>query len=76
MVYGVRICSCTDATGSGTVNGKKFQWDFSEQFGPLFLTSKGVPMRTQPLNGPAWRAFNAWYPGYRAAHPHPVKAHC
>jgi len=79
VAYGVRICSFTTATGSGTVRGKTYHWDFSEMFGPLFTTTKGEPMRTQPKGGPAWEAFEAWHREYKASHagkPAAAKPHC
>ena len=75
MVYGVRICTFTTATGSGTVNGKTYYWDFSEQFGPLFTTKKGEPCRTQPKGGAAWRAFEKWHAEYKALPP-AARARC
>ena len=60
MSYGVRLCSFH--TASGRSEDGKYRWDFSSQFGPLFVSKKGVPLKNQPgEHHPAWTAFERWY---------------
>lgn len=58
----IHVCSFTQATGTGEVNGRKYYWDFSERFGPLFTDKDGEPLDRQPgIRSNAWRAFDAWH---------------
>jgi hypothetical protein len=67
MSYGVPICSFHDADGRGTdINGRTWRWEFSRQFGPLFVNPQGKPLKAQPAeNSPAWGAFNKWYANWQ-----------
>lgn len=61
MAYGIRLCRFHDASGSAIVKGRQWQWDFSYQFGPLFLDTEGEPLQKQP--GPraaVWKVFEQW----------------
>lgn len=67
-MYGVRICSFHEADGEGVdINGRKWRWEFSSQFGPLFVDPRGNPLKVQPgEKSPAWPVFNRWLDQRRA----------
>ena len=55
------LCSHAVFNGSGMVNGKPWQWEFSPYFGPTFLKKDGEPRKIQPGEGhPVWTVFNEW----------------
>lgn len=55
----VHICSFTTVAN---VQRGRYRFDFSEMFGPLFLSKRGVPLENQPQPGSAaWVAFDDWY---------------
>jgi hypothetical protein len=70
MAYGVRICSFHDASGEGVdINGRMWRWDFSRQFGPLWIDHRGNPLKVQPAEtSPAWSVFNRWYEEWKKTH--------
>jgi len=58
-----RQCSHSSFLGSGCdETGHLWRWDFSPQFGPLFLRKDGEPLAHQPegADHPAWGAFEKW----------------
>jgi hypothetical protein len=55
------ICSFYRASGSAFIGGKQWNWDFSEQFGPLFVRKDGTPIINQEVPKPVWKAFEDWY---------------
>lgn len=58
----IHICSFHTASGHAKVGARTFYWDFSEQFGPLFTTMKGEPLKNQPsVRSGAFRAFEKWH---------------
>lgn len=62
-MYGIRICSFHETDGEGVdVNGRTWRWEFSSQFGPLFVDTRGNPIKIQPPEkSPAWPVFQCWY---------------
>lgn len=63
-MYGVRICCFNTSSGEGVDrNGRTWRWDFSPQFGPVFIDKHGRPLKAQPVseNHVVWPVFNAWY---------------
>ena len=43
-------------------NEKNWRWEFSPQFGPLFLRKDKEPLKNQPIkeNHPSWKPFYKW----------------
>ena len=55
-----------DGYGSAIVDGRKWEWDFSEYGGPTFLKKDGEPRKNQfPTNKKVWAAFNEWFQNYQ-----------
>lgn len=53
--------SFIDATGSATVNGKEYRWEFHEYLGPTFIGKRGEPLKWQPgSRHPVWTVFHQW----------------
>lgn len=68
----LHICTFTTHTAEGMDrNGRLWRWDFSPEFGPLFLDHKGVPLKVQPIaeKHPAWVPFNEWHATIKVARP-------
>jgi hypothetical protein len=63
----LRICSFYNAEGSAKIGNRTWRWEFSDQFGPLFVDDRGVPLKDQQLSErhPVWRHFEAWLAKYR-----------
>lgn len=58
----IHICTSTTVAD---IEQDGYRFDFSEQFGPLFLTKKGEPLKNQPMpKSRAWKAFDKWYALY------------
>lgn len=58
----LHVCSFHDCSGSAMVGHRVVHWDFSYQFGPLFVSGEGVPWKNQPKsNSREWRAFETWF---------------
>ncbi|MEY5061066.1 MAG: hypothetical protein RIS45_987 [Planctomycetota bacterium] len=56
------VCTFIDATGSATVRGKKWRWEFHHFLGPTFVRANGEPLTKQPgERHPVWEAFYDWY---------------
>lgn len=65
--FGNAILSFSDTSGSGSVNGRKYQWDFDSYLGPLFLKKNGDPLEIQPReHHPVWPVFYRWLKKYNA----------
>ena len=57
-------CSHARFEGEGRdKRGKLWRWEFSPQYGPLFLRTDGEPLVHQPIreDHPAWEPFEAWH---------------
>ncbi len=60
----IHICNFTDYPDiRHEFEGQICYFDFSTQFGPLFLRGDGEPKKVQPINPNcwSWRAFGDWY---------------
>jgi hypothetical protein len=60
----IHICNFFRDYGEGLDRyGRRWRWDFSEMFGPLFVDAKGEPLKVQPMSErhAAWEPFNKWY---------------
>ena len=54
-----------DSHGSAIVDGQKWEWDFAEYGGPLWLKKDGEPRKCQfPTNKKVWAAFDTWLKEY------------
>lgn len=56
----VHLCSFHTCSGSVTVKGKEWPFDFSERFGPLWLRKDGESRANQNPPFAVWRAFDRW----------------
>jgi hypothetical protein len=65
-----RECSHAGFDGAAVVNGKRWAWEFSPRFGPLYLRKDGEPMERQPSEKhPVWDAFDKWFKKWDKVHP-------
>jgi len=61
------VCSFHDCSGSAMVGYRIVHWDFSYQFGPLFVSKEGVPWENQPkVTSREWKAFEQWFAELKA----------
>jgi hypothetical protein len=60
-------CSFSEATIVGLDRlGRTVRFEFSEQFGPLFLRANGEPLQKQPHpRSAAWAVFEEWHQAKR-----------
>jgi len=57
-----RECSHSLFFGEVFVNDKKWTFEFSPQFGPMFTNKDGEPKKVQPAEkNPVWDEFQKWY---------------
>jgi hypothetical protein len=69
--YVARLCLCCTPTHQGEGvdrNGRLWRWEFSPQFGPLFVNQQGDPLLVQPMSErhPVWPVFNEWLAAHQA----------
>lgn len=71
-MHSVHICCFAEAEGRATVRGKEWRWEFSKEFGPIFLRKNGEPLTNQPVSSrhPVWKAFEDWYEATYGPLPH------
>lgn len=59
-----------DSHGSVIVDGRKWEFDFEDYGGPLWLKKNGGSRKCQfPTNKKVWAAFKEWLDEYRKINP-------
>lgn len=65
MIFNGARIDFFDATGSATVNGRTYYWEFYEWTGPVFTRKDGQPLAQYPSEThPVWPAFVTWLQDY------------